>query len=151
MRTDYARMPVVFMVASMAALIVAAPAGADPLPMKPGKYQVISAIGSKTGKSGEPKKTTRCLRAAEMENPDYVFNARVIDAYKPDATCKAGDVEIKDGKIAYTSECKFEKVRVEGVASSTAYAVMRTATSKASGGVTLTSTLEAKRIGECQN
>ena len=150
MRTNCARMLPVFIVASMAALVVAAPAGADPLPMKPGKYEVISVIGSKTGKPGEPKKTTRCLRAAGMENPDYVFNARVIDAYKPDATCKAGDVEIKDGKMAYTSDCKFEKVRVEGVASETAYAVTRTAKSKASGGVTLTSTLEAKRIGECR-
>ncbi|HEX9390114.1 MAG TPA: DUF3617 family protein [Usitatibacteraceae bacterium] len=123
---------------------------ADPLPIVPGKYEVVTTAGVLNGKPGEPKKTTRCLRAAEMSNPDYVFNARVINAYKPDATCKVGEPEIKDGKLKYVSDCQVEKVTVEGSVSETAYAVTRTAKSKASGGVSLVSTLEGKRIGECQ-
>ena len=139
-----------FLTSAAFVLLSSLPVFADPLPLKPGKYEVVSTIGNKAGNLGEPKKTTRCLRAAEMQNPDYVFNARLIDAYKPDPSCKAGDVAVRDGKMSYTSDCKFEKVLVEGGASETAYSVTRTAKSKASGGVTLKSTLEGRRIGECR-
>ncbi len=126
------------------------PVLADPLPIKPGKYEVVSQAGIRSGKTSEPKKTTRCLRAAEMANPDYVFNARVIDAYKPDASCKASEPVIADGKIKYVSDCQVEKVTVEGAISETGYSVTRTAKSKSSGGVSLISTLEGKRIADCQ-
>lgn len=131
-------------------LLASLPAFADTLPIAPGKYEVITSSGIRNGQPSEPKKTTRCLRAEEMANPDFVFNTRVINAYKPDTSCKLGDVDIKDGKIVYAADCKFEKVSVEGSVSATAYAVTRTAKSKASGGVSLISTLEGKRIGECR-
>lgn len=123
---------------------------ADTLPIKPGKYEVLTSTGIRNDRLSEPKKTTRCLRAEEMVNLDYVFNTRVINAYKPDATCKAGDLEVKDGKMIYSADCQFEKLSVEGFVSETAYGVTRTAKSKASGGVSLISTIEGKRIGECR-
>ena len=37
---------------------------ADTLPIKPGKYEVVTSTGIRNDRLSEPKKTTRCLRAA---------------------------------------------------------------------------------------
>jgi hypothetical protein len=120
------------------------------LPMQPGKYEVVTSSGLRNGLASEPKKTTRCLRAEEMVNLDYIFNARVINAYKADDSCKPGALDVKDGKMRYSADCKFEKVKIDGEVTAIGYSVTRTAISKASGGVSLVSTLEGRRIADCR-
>jgi hypothetical protein len=61
----------------------------------------------------KPETNTRCIKTEDLANVEAVFNNRFMAGLKADASCKVSDLAIGNGKISYSSDCKYSSVRVE--------------------------------------
>jgi hypothetical protein len=126
-------------------------AAAQAVPLEPGEYEVTAAMTFSTvHEKAEPDTNTRCIKTEDLANVEAVFNNRFMVGFKADASCKVSGLAIDNGKISYSADCQYSAVRVEGTLSNDSYTVVRTAKAKASGGVDVSTTLQAKRIGACK-
>ena len=126
-------------------------ATAQTVPLQPGKYEVTASITvSNVQEKAKPDTNTRCIKAEDLANVEAVFNNRFMAGFKADASCKVSGLAIGNGKISYSSDCKYGSVRVEGTLSNDSFSVVRTAKAKASGGVNVSTKLQARRIGACK-
>ena len=125
-------------------------ATAQAVPLQPGEYEVTASITfSNVPEEAEPDTNTRCIRAEDLANVEAVFNNRFMAGFKADASCKVSGLAIGNGKISYSANCQYAAVRVEGTLSNDSFSVVRTAKAKASGGVDVSTKLQARRIGAC--
>jgi hypothetical protein len=125
-------------------------ASAQAVPLQPGEYELTATLtASNVKEDAKPEKRTRCIRATDLANVEAVFNYRFMAGFKADASCKVSGVTIGDGKIGYSSDCKYSSVRVDGTVSNNSFSVVRTAKAKASGGIDVSTKLQAKRTGDC--
>jgi hypothetical protein len=125
-------------------------ATAQPVPLQPGEYEVTATItASNVQEKAKPDTRTRCIKADDLANVEAVFNNRFMAGFKADPSCKVSDLAIGNGKIGYSSDCKYSSVRVEGTLSSDSFSVVRTAKAKASGGIDVSTNLQARRIRAC--
>lgn len=125
-------------------------ATAQTVPLQPGKYEVTaSTTYSNVQEKAKPDTNTRCIKAEDLTNVEAVFNNRFMAGFKADASCKVSGLAIGNGKVSYSSDCQYASVRVEGTLSNDLFSVVRTAKAKASGGVNVSTKLEARRIGAC--
>ena len=126
-------------------------ATAQTVSLQPGEYEVTASITfSNVQEKAKPDTNTRCIKAEDLANVDAVFNNRFMAGFKADASCKVSGLAIGNGKISYSSDCKYGSVRVEGTLSNDSFSVVRTAKPKASGGVNVSTKLQARRIGACK-
>ncbi len=133
------------------ALLLAPCAHSQPVPMQPGRYEVIatSTVTAAAGtEKGKAERASRCIKAETLANPDAVFNNRFLADFKPDESCKLGGVSIGGGKVAYGADCKYSTVRVEGTFTEGAYSVVRKAVNKGPG-PSVETRIEGKRMGPC--
>ncbi len=126
-------------------------ATAQTVPLQPGEYEVTATIAfSNVQENAKPDTNTRCIKAEDLANVEAVFNNRFMAGFKADASCKVSGLAIGNGRISYSSDCKYSSVRVEGILSDNSFSVIRTAKAKASGGVDVSTKLQARRIGACK-
>ena len=126
-------------------------ATAQTVSLQPGEYEVTASITfSNVQEKAKPDTNTRCIKAEDLANVDAVFNNRFMAGFKADASCKVSGLAIGNGKISYSSDCKYAAVRVEGTLSNNSFSVVRTAKAKASGGINVSTKLQARRIGACK-
>lgn len=126
-------------------------AAAQSVPLQPGKYDLTTTLTtSNVAEKSKPDTNSRCIKAADLTNVEAVFNNRVLAGYAPDPSCKVAGASVAGGKISYTADCKYATVRVEGTLTNTTFSVKRIATPKASGGVGVSTTIDAKRVGACE-
>jgi hypothetical protein len=126
-------------------------ATAQTVPLQPGEYEVTAWITfSNVQEEAKPDTNTRCIKAEDLANVEAVFNNRFMAGFKADASCKVSGLAIGSGKVSYSAACQYSSVRVEGTLSSDSFSVVRTAKSKASGGIDVSTRLQAKRVGACQ-
>ena len=136
---------------SLVAILFPLLATAQNVPLQPGKYEVTASITfSNVQEKAKPDTNTRCIKAEDLANVEAVFNNRFMAGFKADASCKVSGLAIGNGKISYSSDCKYSSVRVEGTLSNNSFSVVRTAKAKASGGVDVSTKLQARRIGACK-
>ena len=126
-------------------------ATAQTVPLQPGEYEVTATTTfSNVQEKPKPETNTRCIKSEDLANVEAVFNNRFMAGFKADASCKVSGLTIGNGTISYSSDCKYSSVRVEGTLSSNSFFVVRTAKAKASGGVNVSTKLQAKRLGVCK-
>jgi hypothetical protein len=136
---------------SLVAILFPLLATAQTVPLLPGEYAVTATVTfSNVQEKTKPDKNTRCIKTEDLANVEAVFNNRFMAGFKADASCKVSGLAIGNGKISYSSDCKYSSVRVEGTLSNNSFSVVRTAKAKASGGVDVSTKLQAKRIGACK-
>lgn len=124
---------------------------AQSVPLQPGRYEVLatSTISVARGtEKGKTERASRCIRSADLADPEAVFNNRFLADFRPDGTCRLGNVVIAGGKVAYSADCKYSTVQVEGTATGTAYAVVRKARNKGPG-PSVETRIDARRMGAC--
>jgi hypothetical protein len=115
--------------------------------LKPGKYEV-TGIREMNGKQ-YPGHSIRCISAADLEDPEAVFNERVFARYKPDPSCTQHNLTNSGGKLSYDEHCANRTVHVDATLSGTEYSAVRSVTPKASGALGFTFKMTGKRIGDC--
>lgn len=136
----------------MTGLICAAPAvQAEPVPLKPGEYQVTAVTESSSGEAGKPDTHSRCLKEEHLANPDAVFNYYALNGFKPNPANKVMNVSMHGGNVSYDIEGVYAITRVEGTVSSTGFSVVRKATPKGDKGLSVTMKVDGKRTGDCAN
>jgi hypothetical protein len=125
-------------------------ATAQPVPLQPGQYEVTATVtASNVKEQAKPDTNTRCIKAEDLANVEAVFNNRFMAGFKADASCRVSGLAIGNGKISYSSDCRYSSVRVEGTLSETSFSVVRTAKAKASGGIDVSTKLQARRVRAC--
>jgi Protein of unknown function (DUF3617) len=136
---------------SLVAILFPLLATAQTIPLLPGEYEVTATVTfSNVQEKAKPDTNTRCIKVEDLANVEAVFNNRFMAGFKADASCKVSGLAIGNGKISYSSDCKYSSVRVEGTLSNNSFSVVRTAKAKASGGVDVSTKLQARRIGACK-
>lgn len=122
---------------------------AEPVPITPGEYELTIATSIR-GEVARPDKYTRCIKEADLDNVEGIFNIRFFAGFKADPTCKADAVTMGGGKISYSAECQKQTVRVEGRTSAKTFSVRRVAKAKAANGLGADSKIDGKLLGECK-
>ena len=122
---------------------------AEPLPITPGEYELTIATSIR-GEAPRPDKYTRCIKEAQLENAEEIFNIRFFAGFKADPTCKAGEVTLKAGKLSYDAECQKQTVHVDGRVTAKNFSVRRVAKAKAVNGLGADSKIDGKLLGECK-
>jgi hypothetical protein len=126
-------------------------AAAQAVPLQPGEYEITAwTTFSNVQEQAKPDTNTRCIKAEDLANVEAIFNNRFMAGFKADASCKVSGLAIGNGKVSYSSDCQYASVRVDGTLSNDSFSVVRTAKAQASGGVNVSTKLQAKRIGACK-
>lgn len=134
----------------LVAALVPSLAAAQAIPLQPGEYEVVATIAtSSTPQESKVDTNKRCITAEDLTNAEAVFNNRFGAGFKADASCKVSGLSISNGRISYSSDCKYALVRVDGTLTDDSFSVVRTARSKAAGGVDVTTRLRARRVKGC--
>jgi hypothetical protein len=133
------------------ALLFAGAAVCDPIGLKPGKFavRVVSQMGRASGnEAGEL--ADRCISAADLKNPEVVFNDGVLTRFKPDPKCKMNNLTVSAGKASYDLACEDRSIHVSATYSENHFEVIRVV--KLSGFESRPSltTLSGHRVGDCK-
>ncbi|HLW54760.1 MAG TPA: DUF3617 family protein [Candidatus Angelobacter sp.] len=124
-------------------------AAAAAIGLQPGEFLFTITYQIQGAGKGTSSTNSRCIAAADLDNPEKVFNDRVFADFKADESCTVRDFKSSGGKISYDADCSNRVAHVEGRLTSTEFWVIRDVTPKASRGVSLKLTLTGKRTGEC--
>ena len=122
---------------------------AEPVPLKPGEYQITTVTEASSGETGKPDVRSRCLKVEHLANPDAVFNYYVTNGFQPNPSSKVVNVDMQGGKVSYDVVGSFARTHVEGTVSGTAFSVARTATPTSGEGLSVTMKVDGKRTGDC--
>jgi len=136
------------LIVSSIALSAAAAVG-----LQPGKYEVTTQIemtvrGTKQSLPPE-RPTNRCVTAAELGDPEAIFNERAFTKYTPDPKCTERNVKTSAAAVSYDLECDNRTVHVEATLTPTSYNAVRSVTPKADNAAAMTYKTSGKRTGEC--
>ncbi len=143
-------MKVVLGLCVIAGILCAAPwVRAEPVPLKPGEYQVTAVTESSSGEAGKPDTHTRCVKEEHLANPDAVFNYYALNGFKPNPANKVLNVSMHGGTVSYEIEGVYAITRVEGTVSNTGFSVVRKATPKGDKALSVTMKVDGKRTGDC--
>ena len=122
---------------------------AEPVPLKPGEYQIAAVTEASNGEAGKPDIHTRCVKDEHLANPDAVFNNYVTNGFKLKPSNKVMNVSVHDGKVSYDIEGPHAFTRVEGTVSGTTFSVVRKAKPISGTGLLVTMKIDGNRTGEC--
>lgn len=131
------------------AAAVAAFAAAPTLELKPGEYAVTITYQVQEQRQDAPLTAIRCITAADLGDPEKIFNLRAVTSERKEDTCSMKNLKSVNGQISYDAECSNRTVHVEGKVSDVAFSVVRTVTPKANRKVSLRSTVKGTRTADC--
>lgn len=144
------RVPLVNLLFAAVVLASSAPsAAAANVELKPGKYAFTVTYEVQDQRQNESRTGTRCIAAADLDNPEKIFNDRLLAREKSDESCTVSGLKSSGGRISYDADCQNRLVHVEGTIGNTGFSVVREVKPKASQGVWLKLTLMGKRISDC--
>ena len=115
------------------------------LDLNPGKYEITAKVEMKSVPGGmAPQKTTQCLN---KQDPVPVGSANAQG-------CKMTDMKIEGNTVFYTMECEQQGMKTKTTGEMTYKGDTFEGTSKtemgqAAGGMTVTTKISGKRIGNC--
>ncbi len=118
--------------------------------LTPGKYAFTITYEVQDQRQDESRTGTRCIAPSDLDNPEKIFNDRMLAGSKSEDSCAVKDLKSGDGTISYDADCQNRLVHVEGTVGSTEFSVIREVKPKASKGVSLKLTLRGKRTGDCE-
>jgi Protein of unknown function (DUF3617) len=124
----------------------------SPVNLQPGKYEVATAIEmtmNGNSKTYPSQTTTRCVTAAQLSDPEEVFNERVAGHYRSDPSCTRGSLKTSSDSISYDEDCNNRTVHVEATYSSTSYSAVRKVLPKDPRAPHMTYKITGKRTGDC--
>ncbi|MGH9728949.1 MAG: DUF3617 domain-containing protein [Candidatus Acidiferrales bacterium] len=124
-------------------------AAAGNVDLKPGKYALTITYEVQDLRQNQSRSGARCITPLDLENPESIFNDRVVAGAKDEESCSTRNLRNVGGKISYDAECSNRVVHVEGSLNHTEFSVVRTVKPKASHGVSLKFTLRGRRTGDC--
>ncbi|HLW80880.1 MAG TPA: DUF3617 family protein [Candidatus Acidoferrales bacterium] len=137
-------------VIALAALFGALAAAATmDLKLKPGKYALTVTYEVQDQRQNQSRSATRCIRAADLDNPEKIFDDQVAATPKEKDACSVKDLKNADGKISYDAQCANRTVHVEGTLTGGGFSVVRTVIPKGNQGISLKFTVSGKRTGDC--
>lgn len=119
------------------------------LGLKPGMYEETSTMEMNGKAMSKPTVHSKCIDAADLQEPEAVFNERIFKRYKPDPACTTHNLTNSGGKISYDEDCTNRKVHVDATVSSSEYSAVRSVTPKSGRAMAFTYRMKGKRTGEC--
>lgn len=117
--------------------------------LQPGKYAFAVTYEVQDQRQNESRTGTRCIVPADLDNPEKIFNDRLLAGEKSDESCTVSRLKTGGGMISYDADCQNRLVHVEGRVGSTDFSVVREVKPKASQGVSFKLTLMGKRMSDC--
>ncbi|HKF51904.1 MAG TPA: DUF3617 family protein [Candidatus Acidoferrales bacterium] len=144
------RIPVVSLLFVTVILAISAPlTTAATVELKPGKYAFTVTYEVQDQRQNESRTGARCIVTADLDNPEKIFNDRLLASDKSEESCTVSGLQSGGGRISYDADCQNRLVHVEGTIANTEFSVVREVKPKASHGVSLKLTLMGKRTGDC--
>jgi hypothetical protein len=116
------------------------------LDLKPGKYEITAKVEMPGVSGGMPAQTTtQCLNE---QNPVPASSAGAQG-------CKITDMKTKGNTITYTMECNQQGMKIKSAGEITFKGdsfegTTKTSMGPAAGGMTVTTVIKGKRIGNCE-
>lgn len=119
--------------------------------LKPGLYDVRTAMQMEGGRRREGNPPARhCITAAELKDPEALFNDRVLDRFKPDPKCATKNLNFSVGKVSYELSCEDRTVRVTATYNDTHFEVIRNVKPANPEAIPFVSILSGGRVGDCK-
>ena len=118
--------------------------------LKPGEYTLTVSYQVQDQRQNESRTGTRCIALDDLDNPEKIFNDRMLAGNSQDADCVVRDLRSGDGQISYDADCQNRFVHVQGTIGNTEFSVVREVKPKASREVSMKVTLRGKRTGDCR-
>ncbi len=126
------------------ALLFSGPALGQSLPLRPGSYDISTAMTIK-GESSEPARDSRCLSKEQLAEVENVFNMRPMAG-----VCSVSKLVIRAGKISYSADCPNTDVQVAGIVGTDSYSVNRLQKPKQANGTDVITKFEGSFAGPCK-
>jgi hypothetical protein len=117
--------------------------------LRPGKYAFTVTYEVQDQRQNETRTGMRCIAPADLDNPEKIFNDRLLAGGKPEESCTVSGLKSGGGRISYDADCRNRLVHVEGSVGNAGFSVVREVKPKASHGISLKLTLMGKRLGDC--
>ncbi len=140
------------LLAAMSLLLVPVLAVAAPtdVPLKPGKYVITFSVEMNGRSLGKPSKAgPRCLKAADMGDPENVFSQNAYSVMGRNPQCKITNLSSGGGKFTYDLECPRSTDRVEAAVAGDSFKVTRSLKGKTARAVSTVTQVDGKRVGDC--
>jgi hypothetical protein len=123
-----------------------APAFAQTLTLRPGKYETTAEMDIPGGMKMPPHKDTQCITPEDLKDFSKAFG-------DPDfaKTCKVSDYKVSGNKVTFNTDCREDDLVMKGTTEMTftAETFAGFMTMKDNKGRVTTIKTSAKRIGEC--
>jgi hypothetical protein len=131
------------------AMLIGRPNSTAPLDLKPGQF-LLTVTYEIQGQVSRSNTSSRCIAASDLDNPEKVFNDRVLAGPNTEESCTVKNLKNADGRISYDADCLNRLTHVNATLQSTEFSVVRHVKPKSSRGVSFKTTLTAKRTGDCR-
>jgi Protein of unknown function (DUF3617) len=119
------------------------------LKLKPGKYALTVTYEVQDQRQNQSRNATRCIRPFDLDNPEKIFDDRVVATPKEEDACSVRNLKTANRRVSYDADCSNRTIHVEGTLSDGGFSVVRTVTPKGNQGVSLKFTVSGKRTGDC--
>lgn len=126
-------------------------AAAPNLKLEPGKYVVTVTYEVQEQRQNEPRTTTRCITARDLNDPEKIFNDQTSSPPQNGETCSVKSLKAANRRVSYEADCANRTVQVKGMLGSDGFSVVRTVTPKGNQGVSLKFTVRGERTGDCSS
>lgn len=146
-RNSAFKMTVVISLAGLFGALAAA-ATVD-LKLKPGKYALTVTYEVQDQRQNQSRSATRCIRPRDLNNPEKIFDDRVVATPKEEDACSVRNLRTANRQVSYDADCSNRTVHVEGTLSDGGFSVIRTVTPKGNQGVSLKFMVSGRRTGDC--
>lgn len=142
-------MRTLFVACTFAALSYAALAQSTDLPLRPGHYSVTSTSQNPGQAAGPGNGGQHCLTAADMKDPEVVFDPAFYATNRKNDTCHVTNFSRNGSSITYDVQCPRAFVHVEATISGDTFKGSRVVKPRPGAATRVTYTFEGKRTGEC--
>lgn len=136
----------VCVLAIFAAVAIAQSVG---LPLKPGRYSVTSTSQTPGQAAGPGTSGQRCVGAADMKDPENLFDPAVVATSRRNAACKVQNFSRDGNSISYDVQCPRAFVHVEATLSADSFKGSRDVKPRPGAATRVIYAFQGKRVGDC--
>lgn len=133
----------------LAAFSAVAIAQSVDLPLKPGRYSVTSTSQTPGQAAGPGTSGQRCVSAADMKDPENLFDPAVVATSRGNEACKVQNFSRDGNSISYDVQCPRAFVRVEATLSGDSYKGSRDVKPRPGAATRVIYAFQGKRVGDC--
>ncbi len=143
-----------FIVCAVAALALAAMVQAiaqeTGVALRPGRYSITSTSQSPGQPAGPGTSGEHCISAADMKDPENVFDPAVHATSRKNDTCHVTNFSRNGDVISYDLQCPRAFVHIEATLSGDSFKGSRTVKPRPGAATRVTYNFQGKRVGDCR-